>query len=142
MKKILKLKICDWGLLFMTVAMLVSGIQLEATDSRGVTSVWVHIAVGILFFTLVAYHIFLHFGKSNWFSKFSKQKNQYTRVLWWVSLVTLISAGIAFIHWVTSFTHSPIGGVHGKLGFLMIILAIGHICKRIKFFKSKKTVSA
>lgn len=102
MKKIKKLKICDWCLLIMTLAMLVSGVQLEATDSRGATSVWIHIAVGILFFTLVAYHIFLHF----------------------------------------SFTHSPIGGVHGKIGFFMIILAIGHICKRIKFFKSNKKVSA
>lgn len=142
MKKIEKLKICDWCLLIMTLAMLVSGVQLEATDSRGATSVWIHIAVGILFFTLVAYHIFLHFGKSNWFSKFSKQKNQYTRVLWWVSLLTFISAVIAFVHWATSFTHSPIGGVHGKIGFVMIILAVGHICKRIKFFKSNKKVSA
>ncbi|MDE5905650.1 hypothetical protein, partial [Duncaniella sp.] len=47
----------------------------------------------------------------------------------------------AMIHWVTTFTHSSIGGVHGKLGFLMIILSIGHIARRIKFFNSKKEMA-
>ena len=74
MKKIQKLKLCNWCLLPITIAMLVSGIQLEATGSRGITSVWIHIAIGIIFAVLICYHIFLHFGKSNWFKKFSKQK--------------------------------------------------------------------
>ncbi len=45
------------------------------------------------------------------------------------------------IHWVTTFTHASIGGAHGKLGFLMMILSIGHIAKRIKFFKGKKKMA-
>ena len=115
MKKIIKLKICNWLLLFLTVAILVSGIQLEATHSSGVVSVWLHIAIGLLFMALAAYHIFLHFGYFNWFSKIRKQKSQVTRILWWVALVTLISGVAAMIHWTTTFTHATIGGVHGKL---------------------------
>lgn len=45
------------------------------------------------------------------------------------------------IHWVTTFTHASIGEAHSKLGFLMMILSIGHIAKRIKFFKGKKKMA-
>ena len=138
MKKITKLKICNWSLLAFTFAILISGIQLEATHSIGLTSVWIHILIGVLFIGMVAYHVYLHFGRCNWFSKFRKQKSQVTRILWWVALVTLVSGVAAMIHWITTFTHAPIGEVHGKFGFLMIILSIGHIAKRIKFFRSKK----
>lgn len=135
MKKITKLKICNWSLLLLTLAILISGIQLEATGSRGFLSVWIHMGIGIFFFMFVAYHFFLHFGKSNWFSKFHKLKTQFTRVLWWVSLIALITGVVAAIHWISTTGHSPIGGVHGKIGFLMIILAVCHIYKRIKFFR-------
>lgn len=137
MKKKTKLKICNWSLIVLTLGILASGIQLEATDSSEVISVWIHIVVGMVFMGLVGYHIYLHFGWSNWFDRFHKLKSQMTRVLWWVSLLTLLSAIIALIHWLTTAVHSPIGGIHGKLGFLMILLAICHIVKRYKFFKLK-----
>lgn len=137
MKKITRLKICDWSLLILTIAILISGIQLEATHSSGLASVWIHIITGLLFTCSVIYHIYLHFGYSNWFIKIHKQRNQLTRILWWVSLITLISGIIASVHWLTAFSHAPVGGVHGKFGFLMIILSVGHIMKRIKFFNRK-----
>lgn len=137
MKKITKLKICDWSLLIVTIAILVSGIQLEATHSRGLTSVWIHIIIGLLFACLVTLHLYLHFGYNNWFSKIHKQKNQITRMLWWVSLITLISGAIASAHWLTTFNHAPIGGIHGRIGFLLIIISTGHIIKRMKFFAHK-----
>lgn len=31
--------------------------------------------------------------------------------------------------------HTPLGGVHGKFGFLMIAIALGHTIKRIRFLK-------
>lgn len=141
MKKAIKLKICNLSLLPLTIAIPASGIQLEATHSDGLTPVLIHIVVGLLFMSFAIYHVYLHFGKSNWFSKMRRQKSPVTRILWWVALITLITGVIATIHWLSTFTHSPIGGVHGKFGFLMIILAIGHICKRIKFFRQNKVKS-
>lgn len=138
MKKIKKLKICNWSLIFFTVAILISGIQLEATHSAGLSSVWIHIVIGLLFMGMVSTHIYLHFGKSNWFSKFHRLPSQVTRILWWVSLLTLLTGIIAMIHWIGTFSHAAIGGVHGKLGFLMVAVSIGHIIKRIKFFKNTK----
>ena len=138
MKKITKLKICNRVLLLATAAILASGIQLEASDCGTEGAVWIHIAVGLLFFALVAEHIYLHFGRSNWFARFHKQKNQYTRVLWWVALAAFISGITACAHWLLSFSHSPLGGMHGKIGFLMILLSAGHIIKRFKFFRVKR----
>lgn len=137
MKKITKLKICDWALLILTIAILTSGIQLEASHSSGLVSVWIHIAIGLLFAYLVSYHIYLHFGFCNWFIRFRKQRSQLTRILWWVSLITLITGLITSVHWLMTFNHAPVGGVHGKLGFLMILLSMGHIIKRFRFFKRK-----
>lgn len=135
MNKRQKLKFCDWSLLILMIATLASSIQLEASHSRSITFVWLHVIIAILFIVFIIFHINLHFGWKNWLIKFSKLKSPVTRILWWVTVILLISAIIALIHWIMTFTHSPIGGVHGKIGFLMILLAIGHTIKRAAFFK-------
>lgn len=118
-----------------TAFILASGIQLEATGSSSVDWVWIHIVVGTFFMALGFLHIYIHFGASNWFSRFHKLKSPVTRILWWITLLTLVTAVIATGHWLGSFTHSSIGAVHGKLGFMMIILCLCHIVKRIRFFR-------
>lgn len=118
-----------------TAFILASGIQLEATGSSSVDWVWIHIVVGTFFMALGFLHIYIHLGASNWFSRFHKLKSPVTRILWWITLLTLVTVVIATGHWLGSFTHSSIGGVHGKLGFMMIILCLCHIVKRIRFFR-------
>lgn len=138
MIKAKKLKTCDWLLLVATVVMLASSIQLEATGSRAVGWVWLHIALGCLFFANIVWHIYLHFGWKSWLLKFRKQKSPVTRLLALFALFTIISALLAFLHWAGSYIHSPIGGLHGKIGLIFIAVAIGHTIKRIKFFKNKR----
>lgn len=138
MKKITKLKFCNWSLLVATVAVLISGVQLEVSHSSGNLSVWLHIIIGLLFMGLVAIHIFLHFDISNWFDRFSKLKSQATRILWWMTLLTLLTGIATAVRWIITNTHTPLGGIHGKIGFLMIILSIFHIANRVYFFKRKK----
>lgn len=118
-----------------TVAITASGIQLEATHCSDPTAVAVHIATGLLMAGLVALHVYLHFARGNRLSGIGKLRSRTTRALWWVAVVTFISAIIASAHWLTSLSHSPVGGVHGKIGFVMILLATLHISKRIGFFK-------
>lgn len=140
MTKAKKLKICDWLLLVSTVVMLASSIQLEATGSRAVIWVWLHIIIGCLFFANIIWHLYLHFGWKSWLQKFRKQKSLITRWLAVFALLTIISAIVASAHWIGSWAHSPLGGVHGKIGFIFIVIAIGHTVKRINFFKSKKSI--
>lgn len=137
MTKAKKLRLCDWMLVFATAFILASGIQLEATDSNSIAWVWIHVIIGCLFFANIVWHLYLHFGWKSWVQRLRKQKSPVTRWLAIFALLTLISALVAIFHWISTYTHSPIGGIHGKIGFVFIALAIGHTVKRIKFFIRK-----
>ena len=64
--------------------------------------------------------------------RFAKNRNKVTRVLWWVFLLTAVSGIAATIQWIVEGGHSPIGGVHGKIGFLMVIIAVIHAVRQRK----------
>lgn len=132
-----RLKICNFALLFLLVATLISSIQLEISHCQNASSVILHIIVATLFMLCAVYHFQLHFGWKRWFDKFAKQKSVVTRILWWLFLLTIVSAIIALAHWIPTGIHSVAGGIHGKIGFLMAALAIGHTIKRAAFFIKK-----
>lgn len=85
---------------------------------------------------LIIRHIYLHFQWKKWLLKFSKL-NIHTRILWWLYVLTFLSGLAAVIHWALDNEHSPLGGIHGKIGLLMIAFAIAHVAKRYKFYKRK-----
>ena len=134
MKKVQKLKICDWILAVLLPIVLASSIWLEATSSTGIVPVILHIAVALPFMCLIIWHIVLHFQWKKWLTKFSKLKVP-TRILWWLYVLTFLSGIVTMVHWVIVKDHGPLGGIHGKIGFLMIVFAIGHMIKRFRFFK-------
>lgn len=121
-----RLKACDKTLGIVLIVMLVSGIQLEATSGRYAWSVWAHIALGIVLTALSVWHVYLHYRWSDWFARFRKNRNRSTRVLWWVFLLTVVTGIIATVVWLVGHDHSPIGAIHGKIGFLMILAGIIH----------------
>lgn len=122
-----RLKRCNRILGPLLFLMLASGIQLEATSGIYPWSVWVHIILGIILTALSFYHIFLHYRRTNWFARFAKNRNTVTRILWWVSILTAITGIAATAIWLDHNHHSHLGAVHGKIGFLMTLLAIIHI---------------
>lgn len=132
-----KLKFCNRCLGVCLILMLASGIQLEATAGRYIWSVWTHIIFGTILIALSLYHIFLHYKSGNWFSRFSKNRNITTRILWWTFLLTAISGLAATALWLDGHAHSHLGAIHGKIGFLMIIVAILHVAKHLRK-KSRK----
>lgn len=138
MKQIVKLKICDWSLIPISIVMLASGIQLEALSGEGMLWIYVHICIGVVFTTLCGWHIWLHFKWNNWFERFHKMKSQVTRILWWIALITFLTGIAATIQWFAHSVHTSLGGIHGKLGFLMILLIIAHALKRRKFYQPKR----
>lgn len=137
MNKIQRLKCCDVALAISGLSALASGIYLEATDSRGIASVWLHIVVCTIFMSVVVWHIYLHFNWSNWLSKFKTLKSPVTRILAIAWCLTLITGLAALCQWLVHFSHSGLGGWHGKIGFVFMAIAIAHIIKRIRFFKPK-----
>lgn len=133
-----KIRLCDWMLVVTTLLILASSIQSEATSGRSLPWVWIHIILGCCFFANIIWHVYLHFGWKSWIQKFVNQKSRVTKWLAVLGLLTLISGIIVFFHWTESYTHSSIGGFHGKIGFIFLALAIWHTLKRIRFFKSAR----
>lgn len=136
MKKSLKLRLCVWTLVALTLVMLASSIQLEIIS--GAISAWVilHILVGAVFFALIGWHLQLHYQWRNWLRLLWRQKSSNTKWLTAIGLLTLLTAIIATAGWIASPEHSKIGAVHGKFGFLFIALALWHtICRHRFLFK-------
>lgn len=140
MNTLKRIKICNCSLGFVMLLILASAIQLEATSGQFVGSVWLHIVLGILLIALSVYHIYLHYRRSNWFARFAKNRNTVTGILWWVFLFSAITGIAAIVSWlINGNCHSHLGAVHGKIGFLMALLAIIHAARHKK---SKKHVVA
>ncbi len=134
MTKKSKLRLCDWSLLLLTIAIFASGIQLEINPTGATIWVWTHIVIGLLFFCGIFWHIGLHkSGKKRVESKNKNRRNRHA-VMGVFFLFTLLSGIIATCHWIGTYLHSTIGGIHGKFGFLFIITVISHIARHRRFY--------
>lgn len=133
MKKNTLLRVCDLCLLLLVLIMLSSSLQLELTHSGSRVWIWLHMFAGTLFFAGIIWHICLHFKKASWIKRFRTQKS-LTKWLAVLGLLTMLSAVSAMIHRLSTAVHSPIGGIHGKLGLAFLLLAIIHTARRANFF--------
>ncbi len=140
MKKITKLKLCAWVLAALTIVMLASGIQLEINPAGLPLWVWLHIVFGIAFFAFIFWHLALNRSAVRMMCSKAKSKipKKGTRWLSAFFLLTLISAVVATVHWCINPVHSTIGGIHGKIGFVFIVMVIVHTCRHSGFFGLKK----
>ena len=132
MKPAVKLKVCNRWLGCVLLLMLISGIQLEVTSGQYLWPVWAHIILGMVLTVLSLYHIFLHYRFGNWFSRFATHRNSATRILWWIFQLTAVSGVAATVIWLDGHEHSHLGAIHGKIGFLMVVLAVIHIARHIR----------
>lgn len=71
-----------------------------------------------------------HYRRSNWYARFARNRKAVPRILWWVFLLTVVSGIVATILWLDGGRHSHIGAVHGKIGFLMVLMAIIHVARK------------
>lgn len=134
MKKSDKLRLCGWGLALMGVACLASSVQLEVCEGKLHWAVWLHVVLCSVMMIGVGYHIYLHFQFRNWFACFRKLKSHATRVLAVLCALALTTGVVALVQWAVHQSHSGIGAVHGKIGFVFLLLCIGHAIKRKRFF--------
>lgn len=148
MNKVSTFKVCNLLLMTFAVLSLASSIQMEACGGKSLfgfpfaTWMYLHCILGTLMFILVIEHLYLYFGKRNWITKVKGLKRQ-TKWLCVIFVILLFISIVAFIRTMIFTTHSPIGAVHGKIGFLFMLFCIRHIAKRWKWvkkqiFKSKK----
>lgn len=134
MAKKTKLKLCDWGLLFLTVVILASGIQLEINPGGANVWVWAHAVIGTMFIFGILWHISLHKSSRKKVEPRNTNRRNKHALMEGFFLLTLLSGVIATCHWIGTYHHNTIGGIHGKFGFLFIIAVILHIAKHRRFY--------
>lgn len=132
--KLSRLRKCDWALIVISILILASGIQLDATGGSHALWVWWHIIIGCLFFAGIVWHLYLHFRWKSWLERLRKSGRRATAWLATFAALTLISGLAATILWIIHPAHSHLVAIHGKIGFLMLLLVIGHTIKRRKFY--------
>ncbi len=135
-----KLKVCNLWLLGVAVLTLASSLQMEICGGEGVGSLsfllmmCLHCFVGSMMLILIILHLYLHFGTQNWFSKIKCLKSVPTKCLCVVFSAMIVLSIMALLHVLPQMVHTTVGAVHGKVGFLFLLLCIGHCLKRRKFF--------
>ncbi len=138
MTKADKLELCDWMLVFSTA--IARGFK-HAARSHGRPRCVVGMAsrgCRLLVFRQHRLASVSAFRLEVLDSASEEAKSRVTRWLAILAFLTFISAFIALVHWAGAYMHSPIGGIHGKIGLVFLVLAIGHTVKRIRFFKSRR----
>ncbi len=138
MTKADKLGLCDWMLVFSTA--IARGFK-HAARSHGRPRCVVGMAsrgCRLLVFRQHRLASVSAFRLEVLDSASEEAKSRVTRWLAILAFLTFISAFIALVHWAGAYMHSPIGGIHGKIGLVFLVLAIGHTVKRIRFFKSRR----
>lgn len=128
------LKQCNRVLLVTTLLILASSLQLEINSHAPVLWVWIHIVTGILFLSLICRHIYLHFRWNNWIMRLIRKRRGVVRWMTVSGLLLILSACIATIHWTATTAHTVVGAIHGKIGFIFILLTIIHIIRYRRFF--------
>ena len=120
-----QLKISNWSLIPLSVSMLASAVQLEITEGKDAGWVWTHILIGIALAILIVWHICLHYSK-RWAQLFLQQTKPKVKFMTVFLILTAITGIIATFQWYDNRLHTSFGGIHGKLGFIFLFLAITH----------------
>lgn len=139
-----KLKICNISLLAITPAVLATSIILEASHGESVLGLkfnfWViiHLVAVLAMTGLVCWHLRMNWGKiSGWAKKFTGKASGASKALAILIAFTALTGLASIPQWLIH-GHSPIGGVHGKIGFLFILIAIIHTIRHRKWFNGTK----
>ena len=128
-------------LLVMLVPALVSSLLQEFLRGANLhcltnsTLTIIHLAICLPMLLFVCVHLWANCGNmAQWLAKIRRQKWQ-TQLLFWFSVLTFVS-GIAATVVYFSHGHTPVGGIHGKLGFVALALMIWHTYRRLKWYKT------
>jgi len=114
---------------------VLGGSPLGCISNKNVTLF--HIIVCLILMSLAFIHIKAHYGNfSRWRNCLKKGKMQ-NRVIFVLSTITLLS-GIAATVLFFYHGHTPLGGIHGKVGLAAITFMLFHLAKRLSNLKALK----
>ena len=119
-----KVFVIDWILIVVFIVSAISGIGLHIAGHGNSHEVWhnwavVHVVSSVLFLVAIIFHVTTHWG---WYKGIIK--NGMSIIFLLLSVTGIVLLGV-------SGANSPLGLWHYKIGIIMIIIAIGHIIKRL-----------
>lgn len=132
-----QLKICNWSLILLSVWMLASALQLEITGGESVAWVWIHIMIGIAITAFAIWHLALHYH-TRWSRLFTRQTRPKVKFMTLFLALSAITGIIATAQWMSECCHTHLGAIHGKLGFIFLLLAITHGLHYKRYYLKKR----
>ncbi len=136
-----RLNVINLSLIVLLAVTTASSVILECTGGKDLPAlhsgalVLLHVAVTLALMILSYLHIKAHFGQtSQWRGRFRKTKRQ-NKWLLWITAITLLT-GIAAIFTYFAFGHTPFGAIHGKIGFIALLIMLLHLLHRRKWLKN------
>lgn len=138
-----KLYLIDIILSLLLIVVLISSVLNETLhdESLGNLSnhavITMHIAITLILMAMCIIHIKLHYGQvANWLRclKKGKMQTRWVFILCTLALITGILATIIFF----THGHTPFGGIHGKIGFAVLLLMILHLTKRLSRLRNMR----
>lgn len=130
--------VIDWILIVVFIVSAISGFGLHVAGHGNSHEIWhnwavFHILGSVLFLITIIFHMATHWG---WYKGIIKngigRKSRVTVVLSFVFLLLSVT-GIVLLG--VNRVNSPLGLWHYKIGFIMTIMAIEHIIKRLQILR-------
>lgn len=133
-----RIYIIDWILIPLFILTSYTGIGLHIAAHENDHEIWhnwavFHVIASLLFLITVIFHIITHW---NWYKGIvNKGIGQKSRVTLWLSATFTLVVLTGIILFNVDGANSSIGLCHYNIGFLMNVLSIGHIFKRIPILR-------
>ncbi len=136
-----QLNVINISLIVLLVLTTASSLVLECTGGKDLPTlrnsalVILHIAVTLALMILSYLHIKAHFGQTNqWRERFrrTKRSNKWLLLIMAITLFTGIAA--IFTYFVCG--HTPFGAIHGKIGYIALLIMFRHLLRRREWLKN------
>lgn len=129
--------VIDWILIVVFIVSAISGFGLHVAGHGGTHEVWhnwavFHVLGSILFLIAAILHVATHL---EWYKGIIKKgigrKSKVTAIL---SVIFLLLSVTGLALWGINGANSLLGLWHYKIGVITIVIALGHVIKRLSVF--------
>ena len=136
--------VIDWILIVVFIVSAISGFGLHVAGHGSSHEIWhnwavFHVLGSILFLIAVIFHVAMHLA---WYKGIIKKgigsKSKVTAVLSVIFLLLSVT-GLALLG--INGTNSLLGLWHYKIGVITIVIALGHVIKRLPVFRKSLNCS-
>ena len=126
--------VIDWILIVVFIVSAISGVGLHIAGHRSSHEVWhnwavFHVLGSVLFLVAIIFHVKTHW---RWYKGIIKngisRKSKVTAAL---SIIFLLLSVTGIVLLGVNGANSPLGLWHYKIGIITIVIAVGHIIKRL-----------